>query len=304
MPKDMNTLQSNIRNYFDVGSGDITKYAMFVGGINATRDALQYYDPLRTGYGRLFMVRKPVFLNALIPEKFKVFKHIIEYGNTAISGINNVEMEMAPLTGGYAGKTMELPTVAKDNTNSFSVKVYDLSGSPIRDVLYTWINGTSDLLTGFSTYYEDVSGNGFLYKNANAKRLPHIQANQTAEFIYVCTDNTGKEVEYACMFANCFPKNVPLDFFNTTAGEHGLAEFDIEFSCIKYESTQINKVAKALIQKYVILSNSLNMFSGIDADSSYHVNDKDDKAGYKSDEGWYYDSTTGILQNGRPKSAA
>ena len=38
---------------------DMTKYSMFVGGVNATNHALRNYSPMLNGFGRLFMVRPP-----------------------------------------------------------------------------------------------------------------------------------------------------------------------------------------------------------------------------------------------------
>ena len=154
------------------------------------------------------------------------------------------------ITGGYVGKSFEIPSVASDDTNSFTVNCYEFSGSPIREVIHTWINGAIDILTGLSHY------------NGNTG-LPKLQANQTAEFIYVSTDNTGRNVEYACLFANCFPKNIKNDQFNYTSGTHELVEYNIEFTCTKYESLHINKVAKQLIDRYRLLANSLNFNSGI-----------------------------------------
>ena len=52
------------------------------------------------------------------------------------------------------------------------------------------------------------------------------------------------------ILANCFPKNLPGDMFNSTGGQHELGQLQIQFSCIKYESPQINEVAKALLNKH------------------------------------------------------
>jgi len=242
-----------MKNFNDA---DITKYALFLGGTNVAHDVLEKYDPLKTGYGRLFMVRKPIFLDKLYSgngtSMMDVFKHILEYGNTAVSGLNDVNVEFESLKGGYVGKSFEIPTYAQDNTNSFSVKVYEFSGSPIREVLHTWINGTTDLLTGLTTYH------GLVNTELQAK-----QSNQTAEFIYVATDNTGENVEYACFLANCFPKQLNTDVFNYESGSHSLAETTIEFTCTKYESIHINKVACRLLERYKMLANSLNFYSGI-----------------------------------------
>ena len=261
----MSTIQSNIKQN---KNDNLTNYALFMGGLNVTHEVLRNYDPLKTGYGRLFMIRKPLFLDKSIHAQLDKFKHIIEYGNTAISGLNDVQVNTQNMTGGYVGKSFEIPTHATDDTNSFTVTCYEFSGSPIREVIHTWINGMSDLLTGLTHY------NG-------ANDVEKTQANQTAEFIYVATDSTGEAVEYSCLFANCFPKNLKNEQFNYQSGEHNFVEYPIEFSCVKYESRQINEVAKELLKKYKLLSNSLNFYSGI------KTND-DDLGASKS-----YDITTG-----------
>lgn len=249
------TIQSNIKNYRDYATADdITKYALFMGGLNTTHEALKIYDPLRTGYGRIFMVRKPEFLDRTIPQQLKTFKHIVEYGNTSVSGIGDIQVQFQEYQGGYTNKSFEIPHSVSNSTEELNIRVYEFSGSPIREVIYQWINGTTDLLTGLSHYNGEDT-------------LAHIQANQTAEFIYVNTDHTGKNVEYACLFTNCFPKNLKNDHFNYEAGQHDLVQYEIQFTATKYESIQINRVAKALLDKYKVLSNSLNFYSGYSTES-------------------------------------
>jgi hypothetical protein len=270
----INTIQSNIKNH----TGDnLTNYALFMGGLNVTNDVLASYDPLRTGYGRLFMVRKPTFLTENISNKLNKFKHILEYGNTSIQGINDISVNFNSITGGYAGRSFEIPSVATDDTNAFTVTVYEFSGSPVREVIHTWINGTVDILTGLSHY--------------NGDSTPKLQANQTAEFVYVATDATGQNVEYACFLANCFPKNLKNDHWNYSAGEHNLVEYQIEFTCSKYESLQINKLGQALLDRYKIQANSLNFFSGIK--TSDLGSDK-----VMGDNGKHYNYKTGKLEDG------
>lgn len=265
-----NTIQTGIKNHTN---SNLTNYALFLGGTNVINEVLKCYDPLKTGYGRLFMVRKPAFLidsSTGIPAKFNKFKHILEYGNTAVQGIQDVSVNFNQIQGGYVGKSFEIPSYASDDTNSFSVNVYEFSGSPVREVIHSWINGTTDLLTGLAHY--------------NGSSLDKLQANQTAEFIYVNTDNTGENIEYACLLANCFPRGINTDAFNYTSGEHNLVETTIEFSCTKYESIQINKIAKTLINKYKILANSLNFYSG------YNTTDFTDAS--------HYDIKTGKMVSG------
>lgn len=286
------TIQTNIKHYDD---DNLLNYALFAGGVNVTHDVLAQYDPLRTGYGRLFMVRKPKWLLKTNPKAVARLKHILEYGNTAVQGIGDVEVQFNSITGGYAGKSFEIPSVAQDNTQAFTVTCYEFSGSPIRETLYTWINGTSDLLTGLCHY------NG-----VKEDDVPRKQSNQTAEFIYVATDHTGQNVEYACLFANCFPSSVKNDHFNYTAGEHNLVEYQVEFRCTKYESIQINKVANQLLKRYRILANSLNFYSGIkssgtDGTVAGTTSEDPDATNYNLDSVGtpkYYDYQTGTMKDG------
>lgn len=254
---DGTTIQSNIKHH---SNDNLTNYALFVGGLNVTNEVLQNYDPLRTGYGRLFMVRVPKWVDQYIPTKMKKFKHILEYGNTAVQGIGDIEVNFNDYTGGYAGKSFSIPSVATDGTQTFTVNCYEFSGSPIREVVHTWVNGTTDLLTGLTHY------NGKVRTDKN-DGLEALQSNQTAEFVYVSTDVTGTQVEYACLFANCFPSNVRNEQFNYTSGSHELVEYNVEFRCTKYESMQINKLGQTLLDKYKVLANSLNFFSGIKSTS-------------------------------------
>ena len=283
---DMITIQSNIHNH---QNSNLTNYALFLSGLNVTRDVLANYDPLRTGYGRLFMVRQPLFLKRAIPEKLKKFKHILEYGNTSIQGLQDITQETNTITGGYAGKAFEIPSFAQDGTNGLSVQVYEFSGSPVREVIHTWINGMNDVLTGLTHYNGLATGDSANYESTKNDKVYASQHNQTAEFIYVATDNTGTEVEYACLFANCFPKAIKTDHFNYQSGSHELVDYTIDFAATKYESIQINSVAKELLNRYKILANSLNFYSGI------KTTDHNENGGVG--QGKYYDYTDGQIKD-------
>lgn len=273
-----NTFQTNIHNH---NMENITEYALFLGGLNVTRDSLLQYDPLKTGFGRVFMIRTPIFVNNKIPDKMRKFKHVLEYANTEIGGNDNIELTTNDMTGGYSGKKVTIPNIATDNANDFNIKVYEFSGSLMREVIQYWINGISDIQSGLSHYYCDGTPNDVNYG------LPICQANQSAEFIYVATDQSGKEVEYAALFANCVPTNIQLEQFNYTAGEHNLVEMNITFTASRYMSPQINEKAKQLLVKHNALMNSLNFNSGYTNDQLYPA----------GDNGTYYDLTDGKLKN-------
>ena len=287
---DMTTFQSNIHNH----KLDLTKYALFLGGLDVTRPVLEQYDPLTTGYGRLFMIRTPIFLGSLIPEKLKKFKHILEYANIGVSGNNNITVNTEPLRGGYAGKQMEIPTIATDDANELTIRVYEFSGSPVREVIQYWVNGVTDFQSGYATYYRNSANINDTHPN---QELEISQANHTAEFIYVVTDRSGLEVEYAALFANCFPKEVRFDQFNYEAGTHEIVSMDLTVTCSRYISPLINARAKDLIGKYNILMNSLNFHPKYFRVAGRNVTGDNAVFADGNDNGTKYDITTGKITN-------
>jgi len=291
------TIMSGAKNVNNAGS--LSKYALFMGGVNVTNAPLQAYDPLRTGYGRLFMLKEPAHLAKLASTdssnfglKWKNFKHILEYGNTSVQGISDYSVNFDTMTGGYGGRQVEIPTGINANTDVINVTVYEFSGSPIREMIHMWINNAIDLHTSIA-HYGGISLND----------LERLQANQSAEMMYVSTDNTGERVEYACLLANVFPGEINLDVFNYNAGEHNLVTTTIPFHCVKYESIQVNKVAQALINKYKVLANSLNFYSGYEVSANDTITARDSSGNLPnglvdSFPGIYYNPEDGTLVPG------
>lgn len=248
------TIQSGAHQFTN---SEITKYSLMMGGLNTMHDVLKQYDPLTNGNYRLFMVRKPLWLVKYFgsepTSKFTAFKHILEYGNLGVSGIQSPQVEFGEIKGGYIGKSFSIPQMATDGTNELTVKVFELSGSPIREILHTWINGTVDLDSGLAHY------NGLIASG----EIGYAQANHTAEFIYVMTDRTGMKVEYACHLTNCFPTQIPSDHFNGESGNHEVVQYDVVFNCTKHEGIDVNEKAKLLLKNNQIMTNSIEYFTGL-----------------------------------------
>ena len=240
------TIQSNIKSHTD---DNLTRYALFLGGLDVTHDVLSTYDPFKGGFARIFMTRLPTFIadpSSNMSGKLKKFKHILEYANTGVQGISDIDVTSETVTGGYVGREFQIPTIAKNNTNELTISTYEFSGSPVREILHYWISGVTDFQSGFSTYH--------------GVNLPVKQSNHTAEFFYVVTDQSGRSdaIEYVCLFANCFPMNLKMDHLNYRAGEHNIVEYDVRFSCTMYDGPQINLLGKQLLEKYKILMDSLD----------------------------------------------
>ena len=271
MEKGVVTLQSNIKN----NTTDMTGYSLFLGGLNVKNSALQQYNVLKTGKGRIFFTKMPLFMKTLMKDSTKNFKHVLEYGFMNIDGIQNLQMEFDSITGGYAGRSFEVPTILKDETNEITIKVLEFSGSPMREYLEMWMTGVSDPNSGF-THYHGLAIPEIKNGKPQEPVVPVSQANHTAEAFYVVTDATGFNIEFACMLCNMFPKTSARSHFNQESGTSAHVELDITFTCTMYTSPDINTVAQLLLNKYRVLYNYLDFKSEV---ASY-----DSKAGYYLDD--------------------
>jgi hypothetical protein len=250
------TLQSNIKN----NTTDMTGYSLFLGGLNVKRAALEQYNVLKTGKGRIFLTKMPYFMKELMPNATKNFKHVIEYGFMDIQGIQDLTMEFDSITGGYAGRTFEIPTILKDETNEITIKILEFAGSPMREYLEMWMTGVSDPNSGFTHYHGlaiPQQQNGVFQK----AKVEVSQANHTMEAFYVMTDQTGFNIEFSCMLCNMFPKTSARAHFNQTSGEMAHVELEIAFTCTMYTSPDINAVSQLLLNKYRVLYNYLDFVS-------------------------------------------
>ena len=245
----LKSIQQNIKQ----NTKDFSQYSLFMGGLDVTAKNIDQLDPLRGNFARLFILRLPRFMELMDSASAKRFKHLIEMGFIGVDGIQNTTMDTEELTGGYAGNRFKIPNVVKDETDSVTIKMYEFSGSPIREFLDTWMTGISDPLTGLAHYH------GMISDTCSFKA-----SNHTMEMMYVATDPTGREdgIEYACLFANMMPTEIKKDHFNFEPGNHPAIQIDLPFTATRYESPQINEIAKALITKYKILRDYLNFNSG------------------------------------------
>lgn len=247
------TLQTNIKKFNDA---DARKYALFLGGINVTQKALQHYDPQKTGYDRWFIIQLPKFMELIMPDESKNFKHLIETASTSFQGLGNLSMDFEAIQGGIVGSQFEVPTLLKDDTTEITISIFDSAGSPIREYLTMWATGISDKLSGYGHYHGALDN--------KAWHLSYAQANHTMEMIYVATDPTGRadSIEYACLLTNMVPKAIRLDHYNFEAGQVQTVKYDITFTVNRYDSADINARAKELLEKYNIRKNYIDMASG------------------------------------------
>lgn len=249
------TLQDNLRK----SNKPITRYAYWLGGFDTTNGSLEQIDILRTGYGRILLLQMPKFVEYLLPEETKKFKHLIEFANVGIDGIGGITVDFGTATGGYNANNIELPTMAKEETTSITIKVHETQDSLIRTYLEFWITGTFDTLTGLNHYH------GARDIDKNSSSFEFSQANHTMEALYMSTDPTGEIPNFAVYITNMFPKGVDRSHFNYEPGSHDLVTVSMEFTANVYNSSSINYLASVALKKFSILKNYLNMQIPYDA---------------------------------------
>ena len=218
-----NTVATNTKSF--------ENFSYFLGGIDVTHQNLDQFTPYIRGVSRIFMHKPPLYMLHKYGDLTKRFKTYLETGYKAVDGIADIDVEFTSFEGGFNGQSFQTVQSARDNTESVTISVYELSGSPIREYLDTWVTGVRDIRSGIAHYHGAIE-----------EGMPYSERNHTAEFIYATYDPTGLTPEYCCMFAHCFPKNVPKSHLNYEAGNRSEVQMDIEFSTTKYESPAINDI--------------------------------------------------------------
>ena len=207
-------------------------FSYFLGGIDVTHQNLDQFTPYIRGVSRIFLHKPPLFMLHKYPEHTKRFKTYLETGYKSIDGIADIDVEFTSFEGGFNGQTFQTVQQARDNTESVTISVYELSGSPVREYLDTWVTGVRDIRSGIAHYHGAIEDGS----------LKYAEINHTAEFVYTTYDPTGLTPEYCCLFAHCFPRRVPKSHLNYEAGNRDNVQMDIEFTTTKYESPAINDI--------------------------------------------------------------
>lgn len=230
---------------------DYSSDNLFAGVWRLDQSNLDHYDPFIQGYAQIVWTKLPLFWNKVkgATQLVNNFKYITERNFKSFSGIGNLSLESEEMSHGFAGNALPVATTIKKENTSFTLKHYELAGSPIRELYQFWITGIRDPETGVATYH------GALENDSN---MIYSMKNHTAELLYIVTDPSfgiqdgGKGIEFACYYTNVFPTTIPQDHLNYSSGDHGLTEVDIEFKGCYHQSRAVNKLAVATMKNYKI----------------------------------------------------
>ena len=260
------TIQSNIKS----NTKSFDKFGYFLGGIDVTHQNLDMFTPYIRGVSRIFLHKPPAFMQERFPDMTRRFKTYLETGYTSLDGLSDISVDFTDFEGGFAGQRYSTVSLARDETENITIQLYELTGSPIREYLDTWITGTRDPRSGIAHYHGVIAEKGADY---------YSEKNHTAEMFYVNLDPTAINIEYCCMFAHMFPTRVPKAHLNYEKGNRDNALLDCEFRTTKYESPAINNIGA-----WYIANSNVN-YNYLDFDPNVTVKGAGFNSGYTYDYG-------------------
>ena len=250
------TASSNSSDYMVQNQKDYSKFRYFLSGVDVTNQNLDSFNPFIKGYARIYVYRNPRFMECFFSELTTRFKSYLETGYRSVNGIQDLSVEFVDFEGGFANQKFSNVSYSHDDTDTITINLYEMAGSPVREFLTTWITGVRDPRSGVAHYHGHVASPAHPSDNG-VNYLDYAEKNHTMELIYFVTDPTVKRIEYACMLAHCFPTKVPKDHLNYESGSHDNVEIEVEMRCTLYESRYINDIASFYLAADTIKYNYL-----------------------------------------------
>ena len=274
------SLQSGIREF----TGDLSEYTGMLGGLTPDIHTLHSLNPLTTNRVLAVMYRGPYFLmkyfggqNATYTSKeFTTYKKLIECYNTGITcNIGDASLASQPLQGGFAGRSINIPTVQNTNNGqTLTISVPEMCGRPMANFHNMWVDGIADPITGLTTYQGVVAGSYdktsntykriFASVNNDDVALEPSPAWEVAEFLIIALDRSGARVEAAVMALGCVPSTkIGNEIFNSNAqGQSIIQTVNLVFNCQFVQSSYVNDLATRYVQQFAVFGNCMNLNPG------------------------------------------
>ena len=219
---------------------DFSTDNLFTGVWNLNENNIERFDPFIGGQAAIYWTRLPQFFTT---DATKNFRSLTTRNFKSFSGIGDITLDTDQISHGFTGNELPVATTIKKENTSFTLKHYELAGSPIRELYQYWVTGIRDPETGIATYHGQLKEGGLTYS----------MKNHTGELIYVVTDPSfalggASGIEFAAYYTNVFPTKIPQDHLNYSSGDHGLVEVDIEFRGCFHQSSDINSLAAQIMK--------------------------------------------------------
>jgi hypothetical protein len=249
---DIFSSQVGIKNY----EGNPSDADFFKGFYNLRRDKIINHDPFITGYAFIVWTKLPLFFDA---SRQTFFKNMSQKNFKSFSGLSDINLNSDNMQSGFGADEYGVPTVINKENNTFTLRHYELQGSPIRDMYQYWVTGIRDIETNVATYHGKILDGSLKYS----------ARNHTGELLYIVTDPSGalggsSGIEFAAYFTGVYPTKIPMDHLNYSSGDHSLVEIDIEFRGNLHMSKKVNELAS----KFLASNRLLKHYGDVDINVS------------------------------------
>ena len=217
-------------------------------------------DPFISGYAFIYWVDLPSWFEK--DEDLKYFKQLTQKNFHAFSGVMDMDLGTTSYQTGFAGHEINVPTTISRQNTDFTITHKEYSGSPMIRMYQKWINMIRDSRTNLPLYPK-------LYD------LDYGQRNHTGQLLYIVTrpdaTNTSKNiVEYACLYTNVFPTNIPLGtLYNFDNGSQDSPTIEITFKGTPEIGPSVNEYAKKILREKIMNKEGDSFMPFVD---SYNTN--------------------------------
>ena len=256
---------------------DVTSYKLMRGVPDF--GSLVQFNPYETGYAAFIICDLPVFIKALAKHNSSYNKliqnwaHIIEYEFKSFDGLDDITGETMQL-GDDLNSINVINKVNMQSASDFTLTYDEKSGSPLTKFAKLYLTGIKDPRTQVKTYH------GLIMKGIVE---PGFE-NEVFTFLFIATDSTMLNVEYATLLIGCQLNSCETSMYNYTKGDINKKEVSVKFSGYPITSKQIDWVAQDMLS-YLITDGISNKGTGSDAARQIWVNSNNftytgtDKAG-------------------------
>ena len=225
-----------------------------------------FMDPYVSGYAFIYWLELPSWFER--DDDLKYFKQLTQKCFRGFSGIMPLDLETSTQQTGFAGNEINVITRINRGNTDFTISFKEYSGTPIRKMFQKWITMMRDPRTGIAIYPKLFD-------------VDYGARNHSAKIMYITTrpdvTNTNKEiVEFAAMWSNVIPVNVPLDtlFGNFEIGNQDSPTIDINFKGFPEIGPDVERYAKEILASKIMSSEGDSYIPFID---SYNTNEDGSK---------------------------
>ncbi|MBQ8130980.1 MAG: hypothetical protein IJ193_00650 [Bacilli bacterium] len=238
----------------------ITSY-MLSRGVADFSDLYQW-DNYETGYGFFFVLEIPRFLEEMkkLSTDYKTlienYVHILEYDFKNLSGFEDMTADSSTLTDGI--NELNIVTRVREQSNgSFTMRMYERSGSVINKVNELFLRGVKDPRTQVKRYNGLLDPSYARAQNVNSSgtatgstttALNAGYENETFTFLYFATDNTCLNIEKAFLLTSCQPQNAELSMYEYEKGNIEWREINYTFSGFPITGPGVTKKAQDFLK--------------------------------------------------------